>query len=102
VPERIRLSRAKGWRKPDNTVVVARPTRWGNPFAIGRPQLQPGEAGGMTREVAVARFREELLAGRLPFGVDEVKAELRGRNLACWCSLDGPCHGDVLLEVANS
>jgi hypothetical protein len=97
MPERIRLSRAKGWRKPDNTVVVARPTRWGNPFAIGTPA-----SGGMSREVAVARFQEELLAGRLPFGVDDVKAELRGKNLACWCSLDGPCHGDVLLEVANS
>lgn len=42
-PHRIRLSRAKGWRIPENTV-----------------------------------------------------------NVACWCALDGkPCHGDVLLEVAN-
>jgi hypothetical protein len=102
MPERIRLSRAKGWRKPNNTIVIARPTRWGNPFAIGKPQPETEQAGGMTREAAVARFRAELLAGRLQFGVDEVKGELRGKNLACWCSLDGPCHGDVLLEVANS
>ena len=27
--------------------------------------------------------------------------ELRGRDLACWCPLDRPCHGDVLLELAN-
>jgi hypothetical protein len=26
---------------------------------------------------------------------------LRGKNLACWCSLDGPCHVDKLLEVAS-
>jgi hypothetical protein len=26
---------------------------------------------------------------------------LRGRDLACWCHLDQPCHADVLLEVAN-
>lgn len=26
---------------------------------------------------------------------------LRGRNLACWCALDQPCHADVLLEVVN-
>jgi hypothetical protein len=27
--------------------------------------------------------------------------ELRGKNLACWCPLDKPCHADVLLELAN-
>ncbi|MBF9351384.1 DUF4326 domain-containing protein [Mycobacteroides chelonae] len=28
-------------------------------------------------------------------------APLRGHDLACWCPLDQPCHGDVLLEIAN-
>lgn len=36
-PQRIQLSRAKGWRKPENTVVVARPSKWGNPFAFRQP-----------------------------------------------------------------
>jgi hypothetical protein len=36
--------------------------------------------------------RAELLR-RLP--------ELRGKDLACFCALDGPCHSDVLLEIAN-
>lgn len=27
--------------------------------------------------------------------------ELRGKDLACWCALDQPCHADVLLELAN-
>lgn len=28
---------------------------------------------------------------------------LRGRDLVCWCPLDGlPCHADVLLELANA
>lgn len=31
-----------------------------------------------------------------------VKLELRGKDLACWCPLDGPCHADVLLEIANA
>lgn len=26
---------------------------------------------------------------------------LRGRDLACFCPLDQPCHADVLLELAN-
>lgn len=29
------------------------------------------------------------------------RAELRGKNLACFCPLDQPCHADVLLEIAN-
>lgn len=31
-PKRIQLSRAKGYRKPEGAIVVARPTKWGNPF----------------------------------------------------------------------
>ncbi len=26
---------------------------------------------------------------------------LKGRDLACWCALDGPCHAEVLLVLAN-
>lgn len=32
----------------------------------------------------------------------EQAATLRGKNLACWCPLDQPCHADVLLEIANA
>ncbi len=31
-----------------------------------------------------------------------IRAELRGKNLACWCKLGEPCHADVLLEIANA
>lgn len=37
MPDRITLSRAKGWRKPEGAVVVARPSIWGNPWGIGTP-----------------------------------------------------------------
>jgi hypothetical protein len=53
----------------------------------------------------VALFRKELARpatrSRLPFTREDVRRDLRGKNLACWCPLDGPCHADVLLEVAN-
>jgi hypothetical protein len=91
-PSRIVLRRTKGWRKPPGAVTVARPTRWGNPFRIG--------ADG-DRTTTIARYRAALRDGRLDFTVDDVRAELAGRNLACWCPLDEPCHADVLLEVAN-
>jgi hypothetical protein len=35
MPKRVQLRRTKGWRKPEGTVSVARPTRWGNPFKAG-------------------------------------------------------------------
>ncbi len=90
-PRRVQLRRSKGWRKPPDAVVVARPTRWGNPFRIGR---------GIDRAAAVAAYRASLLAGDLAISVDDVRRELAGRDLACWCPLDVPCHADVLLEVA--
>jgi hypothetical protein len=53
------------------------------------------------RAEAVRRYREDLLAGRLAVTVDDVKRELRGCDLACYCPLDELCHADVLLTVAN-
>lgn len=31
-----------------------------------------------------------------------IRAELRGKDLSCWCAPDLPCHADVLLELANA
>lgn len=45
-------------------------------------------------QASVKKFRK-IVAPNLPV------EELRGKNLACWCALDKPCHGDVLLELAN-
>lgn len=40
MPQRIQLSRRKGWRKPEGAIVVARPSRWGNPFRVGEERLR--------------------------------------------------------------
>lgn len=87
---RVRLQRSKGWRKPADAVVVARPSPWGNPWPIG-PEL--------TRAQAVARYRDWIMGE--PERIAQARAELAGRDLCCWCPLDGPCHADVLLELAN-
>jgi len=47
-------------------------------------------------------MRSTLGAWRLPFTVEDVRRELAGRDLACWCPLTEPCHADVLLEIANA
>ena len=87
VAARIQLRRTKGWRKPPGAVVVARPSRWGNPYRV-----EPGR----TAAEAVALYRRWIEPR-----ADAVRAELTGRDLCCWCRLDQPCHADVLLEIAN-
>jgi hypothetical protein len=90
MPQRFRRSRRKGAQLPPGVVVVTRPTKWGNAHSLD-----------LGRAEAVRRYREDLLAGRLKVTVEDAKRELRGRDLACYCPLDGPCHADVLIEVAN-
>jgi len=96
-PRRIQLSRKKGWRLPPNAMSVARPTHWGNPYAVGKPEQGPSRP---TASEAVAAFRKWLAVHRRGWR-DEFLAPLRGKHLACWCALDAPCHADVLLELAN-
>lgn len=102
-PARIQRSRKKGWRMPDGVVYVGRPTRFGNPFRIGTPGPDDCMVCGDAAE-AVEKFRSELVTfggGFVGVTVDDIRRELRGKHLACWCALDQPCHADVLLELAN-
>lgn len=68
----------------------------------------------MTRAEVVGTFRRAVLLDPTPsmrmaspsgrfvrFTVEDVRQHLAGRDLACWCPLDVPCHADVLLEIAN-
>ena len=55
-------------------------------------------------QAARSWFDREVMtvtAGTAP-SLDDVRRELRGKTLACWCPLDCPCHADVLLEIANA
>lgn len=122
-PVRVQLSRKKGWKMPENTVKVSRPGRWGNPFPVDHEGSAmhclslglDGEDRTDRATAAVDLFRtwicggkvNELVATFLPrFGkapiVRHIQRDLRGKNLACWCQLDQPCHADVLLEMANA
>jgi len=106
MPERIQLSRAKGWRMPPNTVKVDRTTLWGNPFHTH------GDGIRMSNELAVSLFSDMIekcngwmatkRRGQVSVDVADVQRELRGKNLACWCGVDEKCHADVLLRIANS
>lgn len=107
MPERIQMSRQRPWRAehPD-AVIVARPSKWGNPFRVGETVARFGPQHvdieeGITREEAVALYRYAVTTGYAPTA-EQIRRDLAGRDLACWCPLDQPCHADVLLALANS
>lgn len=111
-PIRMRLSRAKGFDLQKHSLAinglpainVARPGPFGNPFVVGRDG---------TRAECVD-LHKDLMAGMLCLTtIPDVDTQLkhrghvirsldylRGKNMACWCDLDGPCHGNTLLELA--
>jgi hypothetical protein len=87
-PRRITLSRKKGAKLPPNTVVVARPSRFGNPYRVGID----GDA-----KTCVELYEYNVTDGL----IGDAQSQLTGKNLACWCKQGAPCHADVLLRIAN-
>jgi Domain of unknown function (DUF4326) len=95
-PIRVQRKRTKDWRMPPNTKSVCRPGQWGNPHKV----LAPGQ-----EQAAVDLFEQGLIDRTFKdkHGTPMINriGELRGWNLACFCHLDRPCHGNSLLRFAN-
>jgi len=106
MPERIQLSRAKGWRMPPNTAKVDRSTKWGNPFVPDKPITFGPLKGRVVLDKRHAFVLYRSFASGNKTLVKAARTELRGKNLACWCGHDDPygdaCHAAVLLEIANA
>ena len=93
-PKRVRLEgNLYNTIIPQGAIAIVRPSIWGNPFKISKE---------MSRSQVIINFEKALLAGELKFSLSEVKSKLKGKDLACWCKVGEPCHGDVLLRYANS
>jgi hypothetical protein len=81
-------ARQVGNRSTECQIYIGRPSKWGNPFVIGRDG---------SRAAVIDKYRDwiegqpELIAAL---------GELRGKNVVCWCA-PLPCHGDVLLELSR-
>ena len=86
---------------PPGTVKIDRTSKWGNPFVIGKDGTREECIEKYRRFVAgnAGTAREDVLAARR-FLAEHI-GELKGKNLACWCPMDGPCHADILLQLAN-
>lgn len=100
-PKRIQRKRIKGWKKPPNTINIARPSKFGNPHNW-QGGLEYGYSKRDCKELAKTFFIDSLNKNELPFTREDIKRELKGKNLMCWCKEGEPCHGDVLLMIANA
>ena len=115
-PKRMQLSRRAGFNLQEASLalnglpakLVTRPGKWGNPFTID----DTAKRYGLDREAAQAKAVElcgQWLSGSIDPSLspeaapsrDQIRVELAGYNLACWCRAGTPCHADVLIEMAN-
>ena len=103
MPVRIQMRRTKGWRKPDGVIYCGRPSKWGNPFRVGKNCVTAQRAIDLFT-VKIRLPGAPLFYGLFNEHFDRIRAdieELRGHDLGCWCPLDQPCHADILLKLAN-
>jgi len=89
---------------PLNTMSVARPSKWGNIVKVGAEMTVEAVDGNrhtfvVSPAIAVAIYRQSILSHLAKW--PDLLESLRGKNLACWCALEEPCHADVLLDLAN-
>ena len=104
MPERIQLIHLYDGLLPVGAIAIYSPSPWQNPFIAG--------IHGTERE-CVERY-ENLMAGYLCWEADNGIAQrisyqymlrniqtIQGKDLACWCPPDRPCHGNVLIKLAN-
>lgn len=73
---------------PADAVYIGRGGAWGNPFPIDATN---------DRGAVIRKFREDPSTQALR----NAAPTLKGKNLVCFCA-PKPCHGDVLLELANA
>ena len=112
-PKRIKREQKQGWRKPAGAVIITRPGKYGNPYrvirkhdgwhvVVSQPRQDDLDLGRFDTKLEAAKFsikRFKKLA-QSPKWKERIR-ELQGKDLCFWCGLDVPCHGDVLLELAN-
>jgi len=127
-PKRIQRIREKGFNLQETSlttnglscVYVGRPGKYGNPYWHVEKYHGRGLSLDLYEQTAQGVWLPSALDG-LPDGyismtyqshlewlkrfqrhpLEIIRSELRGFNLACWCSIGQPCHADILLKLAN-
>ena len=69
-------------------VYIGRPSKWGNPFEIGKDG---------TREEVIEKYESYIM--NTPNLINDLQ-ELIGKILGCWCKPKA-CHGDILQRMVE-
>ncbi|MFJ7297628.1 DUF4326 domain-containing protein [Streptomyces collinus] len=127
MPNRVQRRRTRGWTAPLDSqgrkpVYVGRGTPFGNPWAVVRTNPAgwavnwAGHANqhkplGLNDHIPANNQRDaHALAVEMyetwihahPTLLDQIRRDLAGRDLMCWCAESLPCHADALLRLANA
>jgi len=76
-------------KKESYNIYIGRPSKWGNPFQIGKDG---------TREEVIEKFRNWIITQ--PNLLKDLH-EIKGKTLGCWCK-PKVCHGDILVELIET
>ncbi len=82
------LTKVVHCRKSRYDLYIGRPSKWGNPYVIGKDG---------SREEVIAKY-EDYVRSRPDLITD--LHELKCKTLGCWCKPDS-CHGDVLVRLVK-
>ena len=82
-------TRVVNCKKEPYDVYIGRPSKWGNPFKIGRDG---------SRQEVILKYKDMIISNTEL--IKQIPIELRGKTLGCWCKPDA-CHGDVLVELVD-
>lgn len=78
-------------------IYIGRGSKWGNPFS--HMKYSQAEVIVESREEAIECFKNWIETR--PDLIDAARKELKGKILGCFCD-PLPCHGEVLIKLANS
>lgn len=76
-------------KKEKYDVYIGRPSKWGNPFAIGKD----GD-----REEVILKYHNWVLTQD---HLLKALVELKDKKLGCWCKPNS-CHGDILVQLLSA
>lgn len=80
------MTRIVHCKKEPYDVYIGRPSKWGNPYVIGKDG---------TREEVIKKYEEHVRSSKV---LMRALPSLEGKVLGCWCP-PRPCHGEVLIKL---
>jgi len=84
-------------------IYIGRPSILGNPFSHKAGTLAKYKVANVQEAIDCFRAYAEARMEQDTVYVAAIRA-CRGKVLGCWCKIEGdePCHGDVIVELAEN